>query len=109
MNLSQAAARFLRAHIASPLALDVLLTLFADPLRWWSGEELAAALRVSPEPVGRELDGFAIASLLDVKVGNDLLYRFAPVKEGIAPLVGEIAAFALCDRSGAAKRFIEPA
>jgi hypothetical protein len=109
MNLSPGAAQFLRAHIGSALGLDVLLALYANPQRWWSGEELALALRVPREPVAHALDGLAIASLLDVKVGSDLLYRFAPVQDGIASLIEEIAALQMPGRAGAAKRFIEPA
>jgi hypothetical protein len=109
MNLSPGAAQFLRAHVESALGLDVLLALYANPQRWWSGDELALALRVAPEPVARALDDLAIASLLDVKVGSDLLYRFAPVQDGIASLIGEIAALRMQDRAGAARRFIEPA
>jgi hypothetical protein len=107
MTLSPGAAEFLRTHVPSPLSLEVLLALYGNPQRWWSGEELAAALSVAGEPVARALDGLAIASLLDVKVGSDLLYRFAPVQDGIPSIIGEIAAFQ-SQNGTRARRFIEP-
>jgi hypothetical protein len=108
MNLSPGAAQFLRSHIDSPLSLDVLLALYAHPLRWWAAEELAVGLRGSPESIARALDGLAIASLLDVKVGNHLRYRFAPLQDGIASIIEEIATFELRKPSGTRRRFIEP-
>lgn len=108
MNLSPGAAQFLRSHIGSPLGMDVLLVLYADPVRWWSAEELTTGLGELQERIGRVLDDLAIAGLLDVKVGSHVRYRFAPVRPGVASLVAEIAAVRLNDRGGS-PRLIEPA
>lgn len=80
-ELSAAAREFARAHIRSPLELDVLLALEDDGSRWWSADALAAALRVPLSSLASILDALAVASLLDVKVAGDVLYRFAPLND----------------------------
>ena len=95
--LSAGAARFLKAHAGTPAELDVLLTLMADADRWWSAADLAAAVHIFSERVVGILDAMAIANLLDVKVGSDVLYRFAPL-EDVGAEVEEIDTLRRTDR-----------
>lgn len=95
--LSAGATRFLRAHAGTAVELDVLLTLVADAYRWWSAADLAAAVHTSSERVIGILDGMAISNILDVRVGSDVLYRFAPL-EDVGVEVEEIDRLRRADR-----------
>lgn len=85
--------------------LDVLLVLVADPGRWWSGADLGDALRASPDEVARILEGLAAGNLLDIKVGNDVLYRFSPLDD-VDPVIREIDTLRRIDRQ-AVDRMLE--
>lgn len=89
--LSTAARDFVRARLGSLIQLDVALLLHADASVWWSAERVAAQLRVSEEAAGHALEALASRNLLDVRIANDLSYRFAPWHESAAELIAEIA------------------
>lgn len=90
--LSPAAARLLHDVIVSSTRLDILLLLRSEPARWWNVEAVAAALRISAPSAGLALEGLGLGNLLDVRVGEALAYRFAPVDSKIAATIAEIAA-----------------
>lgn len=91
-SLSPTATDFVRSRLRSILQLDVALLLQADVTVWWSADRVAAELRVGSEAVGHALEELASSNLLDVRIGNDLTYRFAPWHESTARLMAEIAA-----------------
>lgn len=90
-SLSPAAREFLRARLGSLLQLDIALLLHADPSAWWSAERVAEHLRVTLDAATQALETLASRNLLDVRIANDLTYRFAPWHESTAQLVAEIA------------------
>jgi hypothetical protein len=97
-RLSGAAEQFLQDHIGSMLHLDILLLLRRDVQQWYTPAALAASLRVSVESTERALEHLGAANLIDVKIGNSLAYRFAPIDTGVRPLIDEIATVHYEDR-----------
>ncbi|HEY0875721.1 MAG TPA: hypothetical protein VGD94_19745 [Vicinamibacterales bacterium] len=89
--LSPAARDFLRARLGSLIQLDIALLLHADPSVWWSAERVAEHLRVTVDAARQVLEALASRNLLDVRIANDLTYRFAPWHESTAELIAEIA------------------
>ena len=90
-SLSTTAREFVRARLGSLLQLDAVLLLHADASLWWSADRVAAQLRVSPDAAAQALEALASRNLLDVRIANDLTYRFAPWHESAARLIAEIA------------------
>jgi hypothetical protein len=90
-SLSPDAREFLRARLGSLIQLDIALLLHADPSAWWSAERVAAHLRVAVDAATQALETLASRNLLDVRIANDLTYRFAPWHESTARLASEIA------------------
>jgi len=90
-RLSESAAQFLHERLGSLLHLDILLMLRRAPQQWFTPALLSAALSVSADSTERALEHLGAANLIDVKIGNSLAYRFAPVDEGVRPLIDEIA------------------
>lgn len=80
-GLSATAVNFLRVHAGTPVALDVLLTIVSDASRWWTGKDVARCVGIPSERIIGILDGLAVANLLDIRVGSDVLYRFAPLDD----------------------------
>ena len=70
----------------------MLLLLRSEPARWWNVELVAATLRISAPSAGQALEDLGRGNLLDVRVGETLAYRFAPLNSAIADTIGEIAA-----------------
>jgi hypothetical protein len=91
-SLSPDAAEFARARLGSILNLDVALLLRAESDSWWTAERVAAALRAGIEASRTALESLASRNLLDVRIANDLSYRFAPWHESAARHMTEIAA-----------------
>lgn len=76
----------------SSTRLDVLLLLRSEPARWWKVDLVAATLRISAPSAGQSLEDLGRGNLLDVRVGEALAYRFAPVDAKVADTIAEIAA-----------------
>jgi hypothetical protein len=78
MPLSETAREFVRTHLTSLIQLDAALLLRADPEVWWSAERLASKLKVTVDVARPALEALAARNLLDVRIANELTYRFAP-------------------------------
>lgn len=91
-SLSPAAARFLHDVVVSSTRLDVLLLLRSDPARWWNVDLVAATLRISVTSAERALEDLGLGNVLDVRVGETLAYRFAPMDSQVLDTIAEIAA-----------------
>jgi len=78
-------AAFVRKHIRSVWAVELLLTLRRDPNRCWTPAELVAELRASANLVGANLAGFEQSGLA---VHDDAgCWRYAPA----APVLDALA------------------
>jgi hypothetical protein len=100
-KLSRNAARLLRQHVRTPLELEVLLVLSGAPDRWWTAIGTAAVLRISAASVAPVLETLLVGNLLDIKMGADLLYRFAPIDPAAERAVREIARLHPVERQAA--------
>src|SRR5688500_18230873 len=90
-RLSESAEQFLHSRIGSMLHLEILLLLRRDVQQWFTPAALAAALRVSVDSTERALEHQGAANLINVKIGNSLAYRFAPIDTGVRPVIDAIA------------------
>jgi hypothetical protein len=80
---------FLGRCIGSVEQLDTLLLLEQEPDRWWSADDVAAELQTSRGAAGLRLEGLASKNLLDVRISDDLFYRYAPVSPALQAAVSE--------------------
>ena len=90
-RLSAAAERFLRDAVGSMLHLDVLLLLCDRDAAWSSADDIARQLRIAPTAVGGVLEDLAAENLLDVKIAGAVLYKFAPLGDGVAAIIQEVS------------------
>lgn len=91
MPLSPDSKDFVRAHLGSLLQLDIALLLQSDSAVWWNAERVAEHLRVSTDMARVGLEKLAGRNLLDVRIANDLKYRFAPWHQSAAEMMNDIA------------------
>jgi DNA-binding transcriptional ArsR family regulator len=81
--------RFIREHIRSVWALELLLRLKAEPERCWSADELVEAMRASHALVDGNLDALTAAGLV---VPDDKgCFRYRPAAPVLAALCDELA------------------
>ena len=74
------------------------MILQRNPARTWSPAAMAAELRI-PEPTTADvLERLARDNFLDVKISNDILYRFNPVNPDLAAAAQKCADFYLRER-----------
>ncbi len=73
--------------LASVEHLEALLLLEKDGSRWWSPQEVADELRTSSSSARRRLEELGAFNLLDVRIGQDVLYRYAPGDAGLSRTV----------------------
>lgn len=67
------------------------MLLFRNADEWWSAEKVASVLRTSTDSAAAELERLGSASLVDVRVAHELLYKYAPVTEELARAVHDTA------------------
>ena len=80
--------RFIREHIRSVWALELLLKLKADPERCWSADELVETMRASHALVDGALEALTAAGLI---VPDDAgCFRYRPAAPALAQLCDEL-------------------
>jgi len=93
VNIEDELPAFIRKHVRSVWALEVLLVLKRDGEALWSAEALAAEMRAPGALMRTLLEGFARTGLIATEPGPQ--YRYAPPPGVMA---------ALCDALEAAYR-----
>lgn len=83
--------RFVWSHIRSPQHAELVSFLCQDDDRQWSASEIAAQLGLATRETERMLDELVALGLLDIRIGDRLLYRFAPVKPSLESLARAFA------------------
>jgi hypothetical protein len=71
--------------------LEILLLLFRNSDRWWSGESVGEELHVSPHRAGIRLEELASGMLLDARVAESVMFRYKPVSPDLEATVGDLA------------------
>jgi hypothetical protein len=69
---------FIADHLAGVTELEALIRLCEDRGRWWDVPAFAAALGLAQSRARRILDRFVSLNLLDIRVSDDVRYRFQP-------------------------------
>lgn len=77
---------FIWECIRSPQHAEVLSFVCQADDRQWSAPEVAAQLGVATREAEQALDELVARGLLDIRIGDRLLYRFAPVEPGLESL-----------------------
>jgi hypothetical protein len=73
--------RFISRYLRTVEQLEVLLLVSAAPERYWSAAEAGQALAIPAEDVGVALEHLTATGLLDVRLLDDVRYRFSPTDE----------------------------
>jgi DNA-binding HxlR family transcriptional regulator len=81
---------FVREHVRSVWALELLLTLRRDSSRLWTSAELVKELRASPGLVAENLQRLARAALVVREDGDS--WRYAPAGAALDALCGRLEA-----------------
>ena len=76
--MNSAIRDLLQTGIDSVEQCEMIVSMSNQRSRWWSAQELAAELYLAASPTGRDLEVLATRGLLEIRLGNDVQYRFAP-------------------------------
>lgn len=71
-------AEFMERHIASADELMLLVAMIDAPDRWWDPTIASRELGLPQRDARVILDRFTAANLLDIRVTDDVRYRFRP-------------------------------
>ena len=77
-SITEETRRAIETHLRTVEELDVLLLLGREPERYWSSTAAAEATGLPPRVTAGVLELLAARNLLDVRLGEALLYRFDP-------------------------------
>ena len=64
--------------LKSALDLQVLITLMEDGTRWWDARAMSAKLAIDAAVVRTVLDRLCSKNLLDIRITDDIRYRYRP-------------------------------
>src|SRR5687767_11642810 len=71
-------AEFTLRHLKTIEDLQVLIVCMDDADRWWSPENIARHLGLTPGQARRVLDRLVRSNLCDIRVSGEVKYRFSP-------------------------------
>ena len=91
-SLPTAAVQFARSYLHSVADLQVFILCVDHRDRWWDATGVARALSITDTRARRILEQLARANLLDIRVSDEVRYRFEP---GIQELEQQALAFAV--------------
>ena len=89
-TFDDSARQWIRRHISSIEQLDLLILLDQDRTRFWSVDNAAAALRLSRPAVRTAAEVLAARNFLEVRFGEDVLYRLDPGSADLGSLVERV-------------------
>jgi hypothetical protein len=87
-DLPESVQRFIRQHISSVEAVEVLLLLHGSPDRDWTGQQVSKELYSQPEAAQFRLDDLAGRGLLS-REGD--AFRYRPTSRDLAAAVDALA------------------
>jgi DNA-binding MarR family transcriptional regulator len=82
---------FLDRSIAAVEQLEILLLLQQQPERSWDAAAIADRLRLAPAAAAAHLEALSRRSLLDVRIGGQMRYRFGPASDALRAIVDRLA------------------
>ena len=88
--LSDQLGTFLTDCISSIEQCEILVAMRRPPVRWWTAADLAEDLNTSESRARDSLEALATRGLLEVRLGNDVRYRLAPLSPGLADALRQL-------------------
>ncbi len=82
-SLQPAVAAFAAEYVASRDDLYTLVLLVRHDEQWWDVKRLAGHIGLSVSSTRLILDRFVAHNLLDVRISDDIRYRFSPGPAGL--------------------------
>jgi hypothetical protein len=89
---------FVARFLPSVEHLETFIVLRRNTTKSWSAQDLAAELRIPQSAAGDVLERLASDNFLDVKISNEILYRFNPATEALESSAAACADFYLRER-----------
>lgn len=89
-RLDAATRRIVLDHVRTIEELELLLLLDRDRARYWSAAGAAAPLGITEAVARRAFEALASRNLLEVRLGEDVLYRLDPAasaRSGVQRLI----------------------
>jgi hypothetical protein len=90
--------QFVARFLPSVEHLETFVVLCSNTTRWWSGTDIAETAGIEESVAADVLEGLASNNFVDVKISNEILYRFNPAKTATGVLSKRCIKFYLRDR-----------
>ena len=87
IELSNEVRQLIEQSLDSVDQLEALLVVRSRPDTFWDAASVASWLGVSSGSVSKSLEELATRNLLDVRIANTLLYRYAPGTDRLAEAI----------------------
>ncbi|MGH9410969.1 MAG: hypothetical protein ACRD1V_16115 [Vicinamibacterales bacterium] len=98
-QLDSATRQAVLRHLRTIEEFEILLLLARDTSRYWSPAAAGADLGVSEDSARTALDALASRNLLDVRIGESVLYRLDPTSSATTRAVERIIVAARTQRT----------
>jgi hypothetical protein len=82
---------FVARFLPSVEHLEAFIVLHKNTTRSWSAADMAVELRIPESTAEDVLERLASDNFLDVKISNDILYRFNPATDALGALSARVA------------------
>jgi hypothetical protein len=89
---------FIARYLPSVEHLEVFVVLQRQPARSWSPPEMAAELKISVGKAANILERLASDNFLDIRISNDILYRYNPATPALTERANRCAEYYLSER-----------
>lgn len=89
--MDNAISHLLQTAVDSVEQCEMIVAVCNGRNRWWTAGELATELFLGHSPTARDLAVLATRGLLEVRIGNDVQYRFAPASSELERSVVALA------------------
>ncbi len=90
-ELPPAVKAFVANRIDSVEELRLLVVLMERPERWWDAVAVSDATGIHQSRAGRALDRFVSLNLLDVRVSDEVRYRYRPATAALHAAAAAVA------------------
>ena len=90
--------QFVARHLPGLEYLETFMLLCNGTTRWWSASDIAKAAGLAQSVAADVLEQLASDNFLDVKISNDILYRFNPATPALEDVSRRCADFGVRER-----------
>ena len=89
---------FVARHLPSVEHVEIFMVLRRNAVRSWSPPEMAEELGIPARTASDVLEQLASDNFLDIKLSNDILYRFNPATAGLEAAAARFADYYVRER-----------